>query len=202
LIEIRFYAYLYASSFLVLWDHCADTGSWIRGQIRIWGQIWIFEGKYGLPTLTLFLLNCHYWFEYCRIITLSIHAYTILSHILLQYVRFCMSNNSWKSVLVIRICPFVKSTQDVNIWMEIPIQRHLYIWANYSVSSYLKFIPICWNVLIWLKYDFIHISMHHFSLYFETTAQIPYIRICPRIQLPVSAQWSQSTRKNDAWKYV
>ena len=29
-----------------------------------------------------------------------------------------------------------------------------------------------------------------------------YIRICPRIQLPVSAQWSQSTRKDDAWKYV
>jgi hypothetical protein len=29
-----------------------------------------------------------------------------------------------------------------------------------------------------------------------------YIRICPRIQLPVSAQWSQSTGKDDAWKYV
>ena len=41
LIEIRFHTYLYASSFLVLWDHCADTGSWIRGQIRI------YEGKYG-----------------------------------------------------------------------------------------------------------------------------------------------------------
>jgi hypothetical protein len=59
--------------------------------------------------------------------------------------------------------------------MEIPIQRDVYIWANYSVSSYLNFIPICWNVLIWLKYDFIHISMHHFSLYFETTAQIPEV---------------------------
>ena len=61
LIEIRFYAYLYASSFLVLWDHYADTRSWIRGEIRIhegkdgymranadiWGQIRIFEGKYG-----------------------------------------------------------------------------------------------------------------------------------------------------------
>jgi hypothetical protein len=38
LIEIWFYAYLYVSSFLVLWhiiwDHCADTGSWIRGQIQ------------------------------------------------------------------------------------------------------------------------------------------------------------------------
>ena len=29
-----------------------------------------------------------------------------LSHILLQYVRFCMSNNSWKTVLV--ICPLGK----------------------------------------------------------------------------------------------
>jgi hypothetical protein len=62
---------------------------------------------------------------------------------------------------------FVKSTQDVDIWMEIPIQHDVYIWANYSVSSCLKFIPICWNVLIWLKYDFMHIFMHHLSLYFD-----------------------------------
>jgi hypothetical protein len=59
--------------------------------------------------------------------------------------------------------------------MEIPIQNDVYIWANYSVSSYMKFIPISWNVLIWLKYVFIHIFMHHFSLYFETTAQIPEV---------------------------
>jgi hypothetical protein len=31
---------------------------------------------------------------------------------------------------------FVKSTQDVVIWMAIPIQHDVYIWANYSVSSY------------------------------------------------------------------
>ena len=49
LIEIQFYAYLYASSFLVLSDHGADTGSWIRGQIRI------YEGKYeGKITNTVF----------------------------------------------------------------------------------------------------------------------------------------------------
>ena len=59
--------------------------------------------------------------------------------------------------------------------MEIPIQHDVYIWANYSVSSYLNFIPICWNVWIWLKYDFMHIFMHHLSLYFETTAQIPEV---------------------------
>ena len=61
----------------------------------------------------------------------------------------------------------VKSTQDVDIWMEIPIQHDVYIWGNYSVSSYLKLILICWNVLIWLKYDFMHIFMHHVSLYFD-----------------------------------
>jgi hypothetical protein len=44
--------------------------------------------------------------------------------------------------------------------MEIPIQQDVYIWANYSVSSYSNFIPIYWNVLIWLKYDFMHIFVH------------------------------------------
>ena len=41
----------------------------------------------------------------------------------------------------------------------------------------LNFIPICWNVLILLKYDLMHIFMHHLSLYiiFETTAQIPEV---------------------------
>jgi hypothetical protein len=62
---------------------------------------------------------------------------------------------------------FVESTQDVDIWMEIPIKHDVYIWANYSVSSYLNFISIFWNVLIWLKYDFMHIFMHHLSLYFD-----------------------------------
>jgi hypothetical protein len=58
---------------------------------------------------------------------------------------------------------FVKSTQDVHIWMEFPIQHDVYIWANYSISSYLNFTPIFRNMLIWLKSDF----MHHLSLYFD-----------------------------------
>ena len=49
--------------------------------------------------------------------------------------------------------------------MEIPIQHDVYILVNYSVSSYLNFIPI--YVLIWLKYDFMHIFMHHLSLNFD-----------------------------------
>jgi hypothetical protein len=49
---------------------------------------------------------------------------------------------------------YVQSTQDVDIWMEIYIQHDVYIWSKYFVSSYLNFIPIFWNVLIWLKYDY------------------------------------------------
>jgi hypothetical protein len=51
--------------------------------------------------------------------------------------------------------------------MEIPIQHDVYIRDNYSVSGYLNFIPIILNVLIWLKYDFMHIFMHRISLYFD-----------------------------------
>jgi hypothetical protein len=47
-------------------------------------------------------------------------------------------------------------------WMEIPIQHDVYIWVDYSFSSYLNFIPIFWNVLIWLKYDLLNIFMHPF----------------------------------------
>jgi len=45
----------------------------------------------------------------------------------------------------------------------IPIQHNVpvYIWANYSISSlFIPIIIIVWNVLIWLKYDFIHIFIH------------------------------------------
>jgi hypothetical protein len=94
---------------------------------------------------------------------------------------------------------FVKSTQHIDIWMQIPIQDDVYIWANYSVSSYLNFIPIFWNVLIWLKYDFTIFPCHIFCCnMFVFACPIiarsqcwlfaliyPYwpsnIRICPRI---------------------
>jgi hypothetical protein len=62
---------------------------------------------------------------------------------------------------------FVRSTQDVDIWMEIPFQHDVYIWRNYSVSSYLSFIPIFWNVLIWLKYDSMYILIHHLLCCFD-----------------------------------
>jgi hypothetical protein len=69
---------------------------------------------------------------------------------------------------------------NLDIWMEIPIQHDIYIWANYSVSSYLNFIPICWNVLIWLKYDFMHIFMHLKRLFTqkEESNQTQYGALC------------------------
>jgi hypothetical protein len=70
-------------------------------------------------------------------------------------------------VLYNDVIVFVKSTQDVDIWMEILIQDYVYIWAYYSVSSYLNFIPI-----FWLKYDF----MHHLSLYFDIFSLRPLCR--------------------------
>ena len=39
--------------------------------------------------------------------------------------------------------------------MEIPFQDDVYIWASYSFSSFLNYIPIFCNVIIWLIYDFI-----------------------------------------------
>jgi hypothetical protein len=52
------------------------------------------------------------------------------------------------SICTMTLVVFVKSTQDVDIWMEIPIEHDVYIWANYPASNYLNFISICWNVLI------------------------------------------------------
>jgi hypothetical protein len=69
-VEIPFYTYLHASSFLVLWDHCADTGSWIRGPIRI------YEGKYGyLRDIRIFAprTNNQHWLS--AIIKIILHPF-------------------------------------------------------------------------------------------------------------------------------
>jgi hypothetical protein len=71
LIEIWFYA----PSFLVLWHIFFETTAQIP-EVK-------FGGKYGcLRANTDILLNCNYRLKLSW------------SHILLQYVRFCMSNNS------------------------------------------------------------------------------------------------------------
>jgi hypothetical protein len=60
-----------------------------------------------------------------------------MSYTFVQFANICVS-----SFVQWRLKVFVKYTQNVDNWMEIPIQDDVYIWANYSASSYLNFIPI------------------------------------------------------------
>jgi hypothetical protein len=90
--------------------------------------------------------------------------------------RSCIVKLKWTNSNVATSCHFRRSPVFDGLFHVIKsIQHDVYIWANYSVSSYLNFIPICWNVSIWLKYDFMHIFIHHLFLYFETTAHIPEV---------------------------
>ena len=97
-------------------------------------------------------------------------------------VAFVQLANSFVSGLVSKIyqtmsiCTMTLET----VWKIYPRRWHLN-GNSYSKRLFrfkLDFIPICWNVLILLKYDL----MHHLSLYFdskvyifETTALIPEV---------------------------
>jgi hypothetical protein len=95
---------------------------------------------------------------------------------------------------------FVKSTQDVDNWMEIPIQDDVYIWANYSASSYLNFIPIFWNVLIWLKYDFTIFPCTLTYLLWDPAADArSYIR--GRIRI-FECQYGYLRANTDIWRLI
>ena len=145
--------------------------SHIKPDCEAGGLIWVegwYQGRYGKFHVIIFLSHILHWpfpnidfyiakkiYEQTNcenkslrelpLFNLQIFVFRIWFQ---KYTKQCWSVQ-WRYKL------FVKSTQDV------------YIWANYSVSSYLKCIPICWNVLIWLIYDFMHIFMHHLSLYFD-----------------------------------
>ena len=67
---------------------------------------------------------------------------------------------------------FVKSTQDVDIWMEIPIKDDVYIWANYSVSCYRLYKRL--NMIEIRFYATSFVVLGH--IFFETTAQIPEVK--------------------------
>ena len=149
----------------------------------------------GLIPGTIWKISCHYlfityftltffehWLLYCRK-DLWIDK---LQKLILKGVAFVQLANIFVWGLVSKryqtmsiytmTLETVKSTHAVDIWMEIPIQHDVYIWANYSVSSYLSFIPIFWNVLMWLKYDFMNIFMHQLSLYFDIESLRPLHR--------------------------
>jgi hypothetical protein len=147
------------------------------------GMIWVngwYQGQYGKFHVIIYLSHILHWhfpsidfyiaekiFELTNCKNKSLRVLPLFNlQIFLFRVWFKKYTKQCRSV---QWCwkVFVASTQDVDIWIEIPIQHDVYIWANYSVSSYLNFIPMFWNVLIWLKYDFMHIFIHHLSLYFD-----------------------------------
>ena len=141
----------------------------------IWVEGW-YQRRYGKFHVIIFLSHILHWpfpsndfyiakkiFELTNWENKSLRELHLFNlQIFLLLVWFQKDIKQCRSVQW-RYKVFVKSTQDVDIWMEIPFQHDVYIWRNYSVSSYLSFIPIFWNVLIWLKYDSMHILMHHLS---------------------------------------
>ena len=62
--------------------------------------------------------------------------------------------------------------------------------------------PIIAESQCWLFALFLRANTGQISVFALKYPHLPSYSICPRNQLPVSAQWSQSTRENDAWKYV
>jgi hypothetical protein len=124
--------------------------------VLIWVEGW-YQGRYGKFHVIIFLSHILHWpfpsidfyiakkiYELTNCENKSLrelplfNLQTFLFRVskIYQTMSICMYNDARNF--------FVKSTQDVDIWMEIPIQHDVYIWANYSVSCYLNFIPICW----------------------------------------------------------
>ena len=68
---------------------------------------------------------------------------------------------------------FVKSTQDVDIWMQIAIQHNVYIFCvHLSQLFYFKFIYSnnilkCINLIEIRFYSYFYTVIHHLSLYFD-----------------------------------
>jgi hypothetical protein len=130
--------------------------SHIKPDSEAGGLIWVegwYQGRYWKFHVIIYLSHILHW------LFSSIDFYMAekifgLTNCENKFLKeFPLSNLQIFLFRVLYKC-FVKSTQHIDIWMQIPIQDDVYIWANYSVSSYLNFIPIFWNVLIWLKYDF------------------------------------------------
>ena len=118
---------------------------------------WRADMGRGLIPGTIWKISCHNLFITYFTLTFSKHGFYIAKKIYGQTncenkslnpfstcKYFCFESdfknipNNVDLYNDVRNCSvFVKSTQDVDIWMEIPIQHAVYIWANYSVSSYL-----------------------------------------------------------------
>ena len=97
-----------------LWDHCADTGSWIRGKIRtyegitdIWGQIRIFALRRANNQHWLLAIIEHAKRTYCNKICDKIRYHIFCCNMFVfacpiiarsQWLLFALGAN-------IRICP-------------------------------------------------------------------------------------------------
>ena len=134
---------------------------------------WSADMGRGLISGTIWKISCH---------NLFITYFTFFKHWLLYCKNkkkiFELTNSKNKSLRVPLFnfrkyfcfeSGFKKISNNVDLYVrkEILIQHDVYIWATYSVLSYLNFIPIFSNVLNWLKYDCMHNFMHQLSLYFD-----------------------------------
>ena len=116
--------------------------------VLIWVEGW-YQGRYGQFHIIFYLSHILHWlfssiyfhiaekiFELTNCENKSLRYLPLFNlQICLFLVWFQTDIKQCRSVQW-RQKMFVKSIQDVDIWMEIPIQHDVYIWANYSVSSY------------------------------------------------------------------
>ena len=147
--------------------------SHIKPDSEVGGLIWVegwYQGRYGKFHVIIFLSHILHW----PFPSIDFYIAKIWKKI---FERTNCENKSLRELPLFYLQIFLLRVWFQKYTKQCRSVQFLFnttpIWANYSVSSYLNFIPICWNVLIWLKYDFIPIFMHHLSLYFQTTVQIP-----------------------------
>ena len=132
----------------------------------IWVEGW-YQGRYGKFHIIIFLSHILHWPFPCIDFYIAKKIFELTN---------CENKSLRASICTMTletVCKIYTRRWHLNGNSYSTRRIHL---SYHSVSIYLNFIPICWNVLIWLKKDFIHISMHHLSLYFETTAQIPEVK--------------------------
>jgi hypothetical protein len=169
----------------------------IQHDVYIWANYSILSYLNFIPICWNVLIWLKYDLAlfYFRNLSVQISFLQYKSRCMIWFYLCCLTPQYFSYIMATSF----SSERSQSIRREIPIQHDVYIWANYSILSYLNFIPICWNVLIWLKYDFMHIFMHHLSLFYCNMFVFPCpiiaksqcwlyalranIRICPHISV-------------------
>jgi hypothetical protein len=86
---------------------------------RLWYDIFHIVPGISPRPISAIQFRCRAWYEICGLITMTLESVCKI------YPRRWHLNGNFYST------------------------RRIHIWANYSVSSSLNFIPVFWNVLIW-----------------------------------------------------